>query len=196
MALGITIGASVSTMANAESGFLKDYAQLQTEKDPLGIERRIWISPDLTRDKYQKFLIEQGVFYPAPKPSDQVPSQSLAQIRDYLDASLRKAVGSVLPLADKPGPGVARVRVAITAASVDSGLKPYQLIPVALVFTAAKEASGKARHDVKLAVESEISDSQSGKPLARSARDPKGIELKGDEKLTFEMTKPKIDDWA
>jgi hypothetical protein len=196
MALGITIGAGLSTGANADSGFLKDYSQLKTEKDPLGVERRIWVSPGFTGDKYQEVLIEKVVFYPEAKSSDQVPSKSLTEIRDYIDASLRKAVGSVLPLADKPGPGVARLRVAITAASVDTGLKPYQLVPVALVFTAAKEATGTAKHDVKLAVESEITDSTSSAPLARVVRDAKGIEVKGDEKLTLGMAKPKIDEWA
>jgi hypothetical protein len=53
-----------------------------------------------------------------------------------------------------------------------------------------------AKHDVKLAVESEITDSKSGAPLARIVRDAKGIEVKGDEKLTLQLAKPKIDEWA
>ncbi len=196
IALATALGAGLSATANADSGFLKDYSQLSVEKDPLGVERRIWVSPDFTRDKYQKILIEKVVFYPAPKASDRVSSQTLTELQDYLDASLRKAVGSVHDLADKPGPGVARLRVAITAASVDTGLKPYQLIPIAFVFTAATRATGEAKYDVKLAVESEITDSKSGTPLARVVRNAKGIEVKGDEKLTLSLAKPKIDEWA
>jgi len=196
LAFATTLGAGLSGAANAESGFLKDYSQLQVEKDPLGVERRIWVSPDFTGDKYQKILIEKVIFYPAPKASDRVSSKTLTELQDYLDATLRKAVGSFQALAEKPGPGVARLRVAITAASVETGLKPYQLVPVALVFTAATRAAGEAKYDVKLAVESELTDSNTGAPLALGVRDAKGIEVKGDEKLTLQMAKPTIDEWG
>ena len=198
LALGIAFGIGLSAEAGAQqnSGFLKDYSKLEVQKDPLGVERRAWASPDFTKEKYQKVLIEKVVYYPAPKASDRVSMQTLNEIRDYVEAAMRKAFSGVVPLADKPGPGVARVRMAVTAASVDTGLKPYQLLPVGLVFTAAKEASGTAKHDVQLAVEFEVTDSESGKPLAMSVRDAKGIEVTGDQKLTLAMAKPKIDQWA
>ena len=198
-ALAIAFGTGLGATASAQSlgsGYLKDYSELKTETDSLGLERRIWVSPDFTGDKYKKILIEKVDFYPPPHPSDRVSSQTLTELRGYIDASLRKAVGSVVPLANAPGPGVARLRLAITAASVDTGLKPYQLVPVALVFTAAKSATGQSRHDAELAVESEITDSRSGKPLALMVRDAQGIEVKGSEKLTLQLAKPKIDEWA
>jgi len=54
---------------------------------------------------------------------------------------------------------------------VETGLKPYDLIPIAFVLTAGKEATGRAKHDAKLAAEAETTDSKSGMPLARSVRD-------------------------
>lgn len=194
--LAFALGGGVSAIAGAQganSGFLSDYSELTTEKDPLGMDRRTWVSALLIGDRYQKFLIEPVIFYPEPQPSDRVPADSLKDLREYLDGVLRQVVRSVLPLADQPGPGVARVRVAVTAVAVGSGLKPYQLIPVALVSTAA---SGQSGRDARLAVEAEITDSVTGKPLARSVRQAKGVEVKGDAGLTLQQAKPQIDDWA
>jgi len=198
--LAVIIGAGLTANAAAQgkgSGFLKDYSQLKTEKDPLGIERRIWTSPKFTRETYQKVLIERVTFYPAPQPSEKVSTGTLNELRDYSDAAIRKAIASVVPLADAPGPGVVRVRIALTAAAVEGGqLKPYQLIPIALVLTAATEAAGEGRRDVRLAVETEFTDSVSGEQLLRVVREAQGVQVKSNQKLTLEVAKPQIDKWA
>jgi hypothetical protein len=198
--LAVILGAGLTANVTAQgkdSGFLKDYSQLKTEKDPLGFQRRIWASPKLTREAYQKVLVERITFYPAPQSSEKVSTGTLNDIRDYGEAAIRKAIASVVPLADAPGSGVLRVRIAVTAVAVESAqLKPYQLIPVALVLTAATEAAGEGRRDVKLAVETEITDSVSGEPLARVVRDAQGVRLKSNEALTLEVAKPQIDRWA
>ncbi len=198
LAAVLASGLSVDAAAQGkESGFLKDYSQLKTEKDPLGFERRIWASPKLTHEAYQKVLMEPISFYPAPQPSEKVSTGTLNDLRNYGDAAIRKALASVVPLADAPGPGVLRVRIAVTAVAVeDAKLKPYQLIPTALIITAAVEAAGEGRRDVKLAVESEITDSVNGEPLARVVRQAQGVHVKSNEKLTLEAAKPQIDKWA
>jgi hypothetical protein len=194
-ALGAAV-AAVPTGHAADSGFLKDYSKLQTEKDSLGVERRIWVSPKLSRASHQKVFLDPVGFYPKPEPTEKVSLATLDDLRAYTDAAARRAIGNVLPLADKPGPGVLRVRMAVTAAAVESGLKPYQLIPAALIFTAAKEAAGQGRRDVVLRVESELSDSVSGEVLGMVVRDAKGVELKSDEALSLQAAKPQIDAWA
>lgn len=197
MALGVAFGIGLTAEAGAQqnSGFLKDYSRLELRKDSQGVERRVWRDPDFTGEKYQKILIEPVVFYPAPKATDRVSMQTLNEIRDFVTVSLRKSLGKSVPIADKPGPGVARMQMALTAASVDTSLKPYQLLPVGLVFTAAKEATGTAKHDVQLAVEWTVTDSESGKLLHTGVREAKGVEVKGDEKLTLALVKPRVDQW-
>lgn len=193
------LGAGIATSAVADdgdSGFLKDYSQLEEGKDLLGNERRIWISPKFTRDNYKTILMEKVSFYPAPQPSDQVPQSTLTDIRDYGDKAIRKTIADVLPMTDKPGPGVARVRIALTAVGVDKSLKPYQLIPTALIFTAVTRATGAANLDAKLYVESEITDSVTGEPLAKAVRHAQGVEVKADQKLTLKIVQPRIDAWA
>ena len=198
--LAIILGSGLAANAVAnenDSGFLKDYSQLQSEKDALGAERRIWVSPKFTQVNYQQALVEPISFYPAPESSKQVSMGVLNDIRTYSDGELRKAFAAVVPLAAAPGPGVLRLRMALTAVAVEGfKLKPYQLVPVALVFTGAKEASGKSKRDVKLFVEAEISDSVTGEPLARFVREAQGVQVKSGGKLTLADAKPQIDQWA
>ena len=200
LTLAFILGNGLAANAAAQqvdSGFLKDYSQLKIEKDPLGVERRIWASPKFTQANYQKILLEPIGFFPSPQASDKVSMEALTEIRNYMDTAMRKALASAVSLSDAPGPGVVRVRPAITAAAVAGvQLKAYQYVPVALALTAAKEASGGSNRDVKLFVESEVTDSVSGEPLALVVRAAQGIQVKSNEKLTLKEAKPQIDKWA
>jgi hypothetical protein len=84
--------------------------------------------------------------------------------------------------------------MAVTAVAVSAELEPYQLVPVALVIAAAKAATSHVRSEARLAVESELTDSVSGEPLAPMVRGAKGIEI--EEMLTLDLAKPRIDGWA
>jgi Protein of unknown function (DUF3313) len=190
----------ISLVANApavaqETGFLKDYSQLEMKKDPKGVERNIWISPKLTPKNYQKIIIEPITFFPAPQPTEQVSMEALDEIRAYIDAGVRKAVEASIPVVSAAAPGVIRFRWAITAASVDKSLKAYQLVPLALVVTAAKRGTGTASYDVKLMVEGEWIDSVSGEVLMRAVRVGKGVEVKGNAPLTLKVAQPQLDSW-
>lgn len=196
VALAACVGAGAAHAQDANSGFLRDYSRLKAEKDAAGIERRVWVSPGFSAEPIRRVILERVEFHPAPGATEQVPAQALDEIRDYLDASLRRAVGDVLPLTERPGPDVVRIRVGVTATAVQPGLKPYQLIPVALVFTAVKAAAGKTVHEARLAVETEITDSATGETLVQMVRDAIGVELKPGEQLSLPMLKPRIDDWA
>lgn len=196
--LAVLFGMGLATrVAAQDSGFLKNYTQLAPEKDALGVERRVWISPKLTRDNYQKILLEQVTFYPEPQPTDKVSMDTLNQIRSYGDNALRTALASIAPLVDAPGPGVLRVRVAITGASVQGAkLEPYQLIPAAFVLTMAARAAGASQDSAQLAVESEGTDSVTGELLFEVVRQAQGIQLQSNESLTVQMVEPKIDEWV
>ena len=198
LALGFGFALAAAPVAQAkDSGFLKDYSQLKPERDAAGVERRVWTSPKFTRSAYEKLLVEPVVFYPEPQPSKQVSARDLKEMREYLDATIRHLLTGVIQIADAPGPGVARVRVAVTATETEgAALKPYQLVPIALVVTAAKKAASGPQHDVKLAVELDVTDSVSGEALARAVRPAKGVEVEGGQRLTLALAKPRIDQWA
>jgi hypothetical protein len=189
------VAVPVANAVAQDSGFLKDYSKLQMVKDSEGVERRVWISEKLTRVNYKAVLLDPVTFYPKEQPNEQVSLSALNDIRAYIDAALRETVTASLPTAPAAGPGIARVRVALTAASVNKDLKAYQLIPVAFVFTMAKRAAGATEYPVKLYVEAEITDSVTGEVLSQMVREAQGIQVKGNEQVTLAMARPYIDRW-
>ena len=186
---------TIAPVLAQDAGFLKDYSQLEMRKDAKGVERKIWINPKLRPQNYQKIIIEPITFFPAPSPTEQVSMGALDEIRAYIDSGVRKAVEASMPVVSTDGPGVIRFRWAITASSVDKSLKAYQLIPFALIVTAAKRGTGIETYDVKLMVEGEWLDSVSGEVLARAVRVAKGVEVKGDTPLTLKVVQPQLDSW-
>lgn len=187
--------ATIAPVLAQDTGFLKDYSQLEMRKDAKGVERKIWINPKLRPQNYQQIIIEPITFFPAPSPTEQVSMGALDEIRAYIDSGVRKAVEASMPVVSTDGPGVIRFRWAITASSVDKSLKAYQLIPFALIVTAAKRGTGIETYDVKLMVEGEWLDSVSGEVLARAVRVAKGVEVKGDTPLTLKVVQPQLDSW-
>lgn len=181
-----------------DSGFLPDYSLLKPVKGPSGTRIERWISPKFSRDNYHAVLVDEVAFFPAPQPSSQVSQQTLDEIRAYLSNALSNVALASLPHATHPGPGVVRLRVAITAvATGDTALKPYELVPAAFVFSGAMRLAGQRSQDVTLSVEALASDSESGEPLAMVVRHGKGEQLKNTTTpVTLDALKPRVDQWA
>ena len=189
------VAVPVANAVAQDSGYMKDYSKLKMVTDSKGVERRVWISEKLTRENYKAVLLDPVTFYPKEQPNEQVSLSALNDISAYIDAALRETVTASLPTAPAAGPGIARVRVALTAASVNKDLKAYQLIPVAFVFTMAKRAAGASEYPVKLYVEAELTDSVTGEVLSQMVREAQGIQVKGNEQVTLAMARPYIDRW-
>ncbi|MGH8634048.1 MAG: DUF3313 domain-containing protein [Burkholderiales bacterium] len=199
--IAVTLAACAGTPPK-NSGYLgDDYALLKEAKDPLGAPLQRFISPNFTPANYNALMIEPFGFYPEPRPTEQVSMGAINDIRDYINNSLRAKLGAKVNVVDKPGPGVARLRGAVTAlnaATVD--LKPYQYLPFALVATAAKDAATGGRpEDARIFVEVEIQDSMTGGRLAVAVREGTGEILKkatsGGKMVTLESVKPVLDKW-
>lgn len=184
--------------ADANSGFLPDYSQLQTVTTDKGTELRRWVNPKFQKGAYSKVLIDKVIFFPEPKASAQVSDQSLADIQEYMDRTLRTVALKDVPQATEPGPGTAEIKVAITAVDTSAaGLKPWQVVPAALVIQGAMAATGNRAVNAHLNVEAIASDSVTHEPLVMIVRDIKGVELKNSrEQLTLETVKPRLDRWA
>jgi hypothetical protein len=191
----LAVATITPAFAQSESGFLKDYSQLAVQKDVKGAERRIWVNDKVNWSRYERILVDPVVFHPQPEGTAQVTLGTLFDIRDYLNAGVPKAAAASMPLAAAAGPGVVRLRAAITAVSVDKSLKAYQILPIALIFTAAKRSAGTESYNVKLQLEAEMLDSTSGEVLARVVREAKGIEVTGDEPVTMKTARPQLDLW-
>lgn len=198
---GILVGICLfagAAIAQQNSGFLGDnYSKLQDAQSPSGAKVKRWMAPGVTPGQYEAVLLEKTVLYPETKGTDQVSAATLNEITAYLDEALRRELTGVIKLAAQPGPKTLRFKPAITAvASQDQGLKPYQVIPIALVFTMAKRTSGTAAKQASLSLEYEVRDAQTNDLVGAGMR--QGTEpLKNPaDRVTLAIVKPVIDGWA
>lgn len=180
------------------SGFLSDYSQLKEAKSPSGVEVMRWIDPKLKLSNYSSVYIEPTQFYPQPQPTAKIPQSTLTAITRYYDQALQREVSKSLPLATGPGPGVIVVRAAITAVtSKTEGLKPYEIIPVALAAAAVSTASGIRDQETTLATEAAFLDGSTHAVIAEVVRKGTGKPLENDTQvMQASDVKNVIDGWA
>lgn len=190
--------ASAAFAEEQDSGFLRDYESLQETRDASGEKVRGWASDRFTPENYNAILLDPLVFYPEPRPSEKVSAETLEQIRAYANNALEHALGQRFNMVDRAGPGVARLRIAIAGVtSKDEGLKPYQFLPLALVATLASRAAEGAPQRAMVIIETEATDSATGKLLGARVRIGHGERLaKIDDKdvITLDTLKPLIDE--
>ena len=183
------------------SGFLQDYSQVKNEHDATGDKVLRFVCPKLKSKTYYKVLIEPIQYYPEPQESEKVSAETLAQIKAYSDEAMMREIGTITEIADKPGEGVARMRVALTAVGASAvGLKPRQYVPMALVLSGARAAAGAHPEEATLFLEAELTDSLNGERLGIAIRSGTGERLKNVRKsgsiVTLESVKPLLDGWA
>jgi hypothetical protein len=145
------------------SGFLANYSVLvpmaSSEADT-----RIW--------RYRKAGVNPASYtavildpiYLNQNATKEVTADVINQAKAALQASMIEAINNrgSIRIVNQPGPGVARISVAITGAesSTDS-LKPWSFTPIGLALNAAAYAGGVNSKTPAMLVESKIVDSQS-----------------------------------
>lgn len=190
--------ASHTTQPSQYSGFLSDYSQLQPATSASGAPVLRWVSADYNAGNYRSVYIEKPVFYPEPKPSDEVSQATLDQITGYLQQSMRRELSSSMPVVDQPNSDSLVLRSAITGVSTSAeGLKFYEVIPIALVAAAASTAAGTRDRNTDIYVELEALDARTSQPMVRVVRKGHGLQLENDStQLTLDDLKPALDIWA
>jgi len=192
----VTFGA-VADEEMPSSGFLPAAMEGKLEQVELSDGRKAmrWISPALTKANYDAVMVDRVIYYPAPNPGPQVSSSALENIADYLTESLRKYLGTSVKVVDKAGPRVLRMQPAITAVVVDKeGLSVKDVVPVHLLFSAAKAATGNMAEDVTAMVEVRVTDSMTRDYRAAVKMNVEGEQLKGEkDQLTVGDFKKALD---
>ncbi|WP_053144314.1 DUF3313 domain-containing protein [Pseudomonas sp. P97.38] len=186
------------TQPDEYSGFLGDYSRLKQDKSPSGAEVMRWVDPTIDPSKYTSIYIEPTQLYPKPQPTVRIPQATLSGITAYYDQALMREAGRSLPLAKSPGPGVLVIRAAITAVgSKTQGLKPYEVVPIALVAAAVSTASGIRDQETTLGTEAVFLDGGSNAVIAQVVRKGTGKPLANDAQvMKVDDVKPVIDGWA
>jgi len=152
------------------SGFLDDYSRLQVGgKDDL---RWIYRDPDADWSGYDAAIIEPVTLWRSGKGAlDPVPADDLKELVTAFEYAVRDRLGEAFRVVSTAGPGVMRIRLAITEARADD--------PILDVLTAHGDVSGSRvgadtaldpetrRFLDRAAIEGEIRDAQTDALLAQ-----------------------------
>ena len=177
--IALVAGACAPTIQTGKvkpSGFLGDYSQLR--KGDRGEAQLVYINPNAKWASYTKVLIEPVTVW---RSADATPSKaetaSRQQLANYLHATLAKQLEDGFTVVAKPGPGVLRIRVAITEAR--GATVALDTISTFLVYgRVASEVghvlTGGYAFVGKAALEAEILDSTTGQRLAAAVDERSG----------------------
>lgn len=183
-------------ISTVNSGFLSNYNNLTKAKvddDSMVIRD---VSDDFKQRKITSVILTPVKFHPEPKENPNVSNAMLDSVLAYSNTKFSEAISSTTSLDTQVTPGAIRLDIAITELNiVDKKLSAFQYIPVAFLITAA---SGKLNDMiVKLTIEAEVFDAESGKSLGRVIKTGFGEVLDNSEsQLTMEDIKPLIDKWS
>ena len=135
-----------------KTGFLSDYSKLQVESET----KMRYLNVDKAK-QYKSFIIEpiQVYFHSQSEASKKLKKEQIQQLTQYMHDAIVKALGDKYPIETVPGPGVLRVRAAITDLK-----KTEPALNVLPVTKLAGAGLGGA------SLEAELLDSQTGEQIA------------------------------
>jgi hypothetical protein len=147
-----------------QTGFLKDYSQLQPgDKDQASL---IYSNPNARWSKYSKVMLDPVTLV---SPEGKISPEDEARLSKYYHDKLAEELSKDFTLVDRPGPDVMRIRVALTdAEAATSGARTVSVvIPQARLLNAGYDAAtGNYAFVGSAQSEAEVLDSTTGERLA------------------------------
>jgi len=183
------------------SGFLSDYSQL---KDRVGDTMMLsYIDPKVNFRAYNKIMLEPVRAYVANKDSSmaKLSKENQQKLLNYFDAALHENLKRDFALVNQPGPGVLRIRVALTEATGSNvALDTVStILPIGLALSSVKAiATGEHLNVGTIGAECEGLDSMTNKRLfaAVDARVGRKITMKFDKFSKWHAAEDACDFWA
>lgn len=180
------------------SGFLGDYSKLKSGEGDRAL--LYYFNPAAEWPRYNKILMDPVRVY-AGKDSDirSMDRAELQSIVDYFDASVRTALGTDYQFVDKAGPGVIRLRIALTDAKGSKVALDTMsnVLPPAIVIGALKTAiTGSSTGVGAAGVETELLDSVTGVRLGAAVDRRVGTKTFEGKFDKWDDVKQSIDHWS
>jgi hypothetical protein len=202
--VGVLAGGCASTYQTRSvsgSGFLSDYSQLQKRGGDTAMLS--YIDPKADFRAYDKIMIDPIRAYAKDKNSGiaKMSKEDQKHLLNYFDAALREQLKTDYTLVNQPGPGVLRLRIAVTEASSSKVIldTASSIIPFGAAASAAKAVvTGKHLSVGEIGAECEGVDSLTGKRLfaAVDARVGQKWTLKFDKFNKWHTAEDAFDFWA
>lgn len=149
------------------SGFLLNYDLLKPIDSPEDFQVYTYVNSKVDKEDYDAAIVEPVFIYDGALEEDNLTQEQIENARRGLTKGLQTIIKNKYALTNKKGPGVFRVRTAITGALLEKeGLKPWNIIPVSAAITLAAHASGNESKKPVLIVELLITDSVTHEMIA------------------------------
>lgn len=181
-----------------KSGFLADYSKLQ--RGPKGGAALVYIKPGVNWAPYDKVIVEPViVWYSEHADYKGIKPMELMALTDYFNEAIVKNLEGAYSIVGTPGPGVLRIRVAITnviptnpTMDAITGTVPQ----TRLLSAVSKATTGKSLFVGEASAEFELRDAQTNDLLAeavdRRAGEKKFLQVKDN----WTDAKEAMDYWA
>ncbi|MCM2679594.1 DUF3313 domain-containing protein [Echinimonas agarilytica] len=200
-AAAVVMAGCASTSSPApqkNSGFLTEtyYDKLASVQAPEDQVVYRFIAPGFDKSAYHHAIITPVTVFPKPQPTEQISMEMMLTLQGKLTRLIEDAMASAIPITNTSAPGVLRVEMAITGISISNeDLAPYEYLPFALVAAGVNSAAGGRDQEVKLFLETKLTDSVSGDVLAVGVREISGEDLENvKEKLQAQHLNQGLED--
>ncbi|STQ90762.1 DUF3313 domain-containing protein [Iodobacter fluviatilis] len=199
LAVTLTVPAFASEEIQPENLFTVPLSAFKpSDKDA---SRRLYVQPGISLKDYNAVLIEPLYFMRHSEESNWQLLQGSEEnkIAEYfhkkMTGELRKAGIAVV---QEAGPGVAKMRVAITGLAQERpGIDVIDVLPAKAVINLARLAAGKEPYLMKIGNIAQLEDSQSGSLLAGSVNLRKSTKtVQKDEPMQLKTIEKLIDKWC
>ena len=172
------------------SGWLQTYDSLVYNKD----QDAFYFFNEAKRGQYQKLLLDEVVVWGEKLDKDPAMAEKASA---YMQAGMEKILIDNGLGASEAGPGVLKVRVAITGVEKSKeSLKAHNVIPVSAVFRLGKAATGNVATFIDTMFEAEFVDSVTGEQVAATVTKTIGdTEKRSGDEMTFDDVTPVLDQW-
>ena len=156
------------------SGFLGSYARLRPGSGDQA--QLVYINPAADFSQYSAVMIDSVTLWQSSSTS-KISTEDQQALTDYLYAALHDQLGEDYRIVDAPGPGVMRLRAAITeakGAKVVSNAVTTAVPQARLLTTMGGTAADTTVMVAKAGIEAEITDAMTGARLAAAVDERAG----------------------
>jgi len=179
LAIGaIMIQCGCESKQMVKTGFLSDYSRLE----PVSDEMLRYFNPNLPLSKYKSFILEPVKIYASKA---ELTKSKKKELTSFMESQIRLALGSKYPITRSPGPGVGKIRVALT--DIDKSSAVMNILPATKI---AGTGLGGA------AMEAELIDSVTGQQIAAIMEYQKGSRLSLEGLSKYGDAKAVMKGWA